>query len=163
MNKPKTTVGDWLKSVFGGSYQKISEALTAEEFSGFVNEAGALHPRSDTEEPESKAQNAETTGEQLDTKTLKMADYEALTKAKADGEAKITLLEAEASKLKAELEQSQSKAKAELKQKDDYVAKLKASINPIGEEDLNTVGAEAPILTKSDVEARKAWEKLHKK
>lgn len=162
MSKQKTSVKDWVLGVFGSTHKKISESLTAEEYNTFVSEAGQLKPRSDTsdeeeeaEEQKSEEQNGDgKTKQEEATKTLKMTEYDALNKAKADAEAKVVALEAE----KKQLEQSETKLKAEVKQKEEYITKLKASLNPLGEKDLNNADDEAPVLTQADREARKAWE-----
>lgn len=160
MSKNRLSVKDWVLSVFGGSHKKISESMSAEEFNTFVSEAGALRPRSDTsseadeeEEAEEQEESEKSGGSETPdpkaedtTKTLKLSEYNTLIKQKDDAEAKVKQLEA-----------SEKKLKSQLEQKDSYITKLKQSLNPNGEADLNNGGDTEPVLTQADKEARQSW------
>lgn len=157
MSKNRLSVKDWVLSVFGGSHKKISESMSAEEFNTFVSEAGALRPRSDTsseadeeeaEEEESEASGGSETPDpkaEATTKTLKLSEYNTLIKQKDDAEAKVK-----------QLEESEKKLQSQLEQKESYIKKLKQSLNPNGEKDLNN-GDTEPVLTQADKEARQSW------
>jgi hypothetical protein len=147
MSKNRKSISQWLSDTFGSSHKAISEKLSAEEYSAFTLEAGALQPVQEEEDshedPDPSPAPAAGGHEEL---TLEQR-FTAL-------EASLTAEKQKGTQLQAKLTETESKLQAAVEQN----AQLRQAVNPLGSKDAADVDAsDEDFLTAADQEARRAW------
>ncbi|WP_149242590.1 hypothetical protein [Dyadobacter sp. 32] len=164
MSKPKTSIGDWLSRTFGSSYKTISEKLSAEEHDAFVKDAEKL--QSDGDE-----------GDESDDDGDESTDPDPKSSEKGKGadtiEARLTALEtsyaASQKALKAEqktnktLNSKVTELEGKLKVSEEQKAKLRNSVNQLGDEDVTNSAGEEEYLTQADIDARASFNRSNPK
>ncbi|MGV3560759.1 hypothetical protein [Larkinella arboricola] len=173
MNKPSISLGKILSKLFPKSQKAISEKLSTDEFNDFVAEAGILQADDEGEvEPVAAVIEtvaaaeavtpAEPTAEGAadgepaspDATDLTSTDYQAQVQTL---QSQVTQLTADKLALTTERDtanQQVTDLQAQLKQKDEYVAQLKASINPLADDDASNGAGADDGLTDTDRQAR---------
>jgi uncharacterized coiled-coil protein SlyX len=147
MSKNRKSISQWLSDTFGNSHKAISEKLSAEEYSAFTAEAGALQPEQEEEgdgpagDPDPQAATGQTSEPTLEQRIAAL-------------EASLTAEKQKGTGLQAKLDAAQKK----LQQSEEQKAQLRQAVNPLGSKDAADVdAAEDQFLTAADQEARKAW------
>lgn len=148
MSKNRKSIGQWLSETFGSSHKAISEKLTAEEYSQFTAEAGALQPDQEDES------NEPADEEKQPLKQDAGSGEPTLEQRVAALEASLTAEKQKGTDLQAKLDATQKK----LQQSEEQKAKLRQAVNPLGAKDaVDTEDTDEPFLTAADQEARQAW------
>lgn len=146
MSSNRKTIGQWLTEKFSGSHKAISEKLSAEEYSAFTAEAGALQPAQ--EEEGSEAADDEDPKPDAGTGEITLEQRVAALEASLNAEKK------KGTQLQAKLNETENK----LQQAETQKAKLRQAVNPLGAKDAADADAsDEPYLTAADQEARQAW------
>lgn len=141
--------------LFPKSEKVVSEKLSTDEFNVFAADAEELSKRLEAQEEGNTAEKSDR--EKAEAQVTEIQGK--LTTAEAqvtEIQGKLTTVQSELTTLKTEKEAVEK----QLGEKDEYITKLKASINPLGEEDeSNKADANGEVLTDTDKAARASYNK----
>lgn len=174
MVKTTLSVGKLLAKLFPKSGKVISEKLSTEEFNDFSAEAASLHGTVDdtdlnVDAAPTTAKTESITADTVETDATPVSAVGADASGATADTAEITTLKAKVQSLTDQLtaetaarttaEQQVSTLQASVAEKDEYITRLKASVNPLGTEDASNQSGEPEGLTATDREARKRRKK----
>lgn len=167
MSKLKTTVTDWLNSVFGGdSLKQISESLTAEQYSqvvqgaeNFLNSDGNQEGEGGEDPDGAEDPKNEDPGNTDPSDADLQAQVSALTSQLETANADLAAEKKTHGETSAKLTAAQTALSAAL----DNNKKLRSAVNPVSDEDLSNKNTEKQTggLTKTDIAAREAFKNSH--
>ncbi|WP_080239060.1 hypothetical protein [Spirosoma rigui] len=154
MSKSTNSIKTIIGKLFPKSEKAISEKLSTDDFNAFSADAEELQNRLDAQEEGNSAE--QTDRQKAEAKVTELSDK--LTAAESQvtdlsGKLKTALAE------KQDLADQKEAAESKITEKDDYITKLKASINPLGDDESNKADASDDFQTDTDKAAIAAYNK----